>query len=124
MIISASQILGYVDSSSTVKVLNLEGQDAFLADFDRIRDLVDRGHVCGKVRGSKLRYLELIVPLSEATPTKAHAQRASAGCKAQDSQTTYRGRDELALTYSHAFAACASYGGSAKAYRALAGALA
>lgn len=117
MIISAIRLLGYVDPALTYKVIDMQGADAFPADFDRIRELVAEGHVCGNVRGTRLRYIELLVPLAETAPSKKHLQRASAGCKAQDSQTTYRGRDELALTYGHAFAACASYGGSAKAYR-------
>ncbi len=116
MLISATKVLDYIGPEANLAVRDGAGNLLFTADFQRIRELADAMQVCGNVRGTRLRYLELIVPLAE-TVQKTGPQRASAGCKGQDSQTTYRGRDELALTYGHAFAACASYGGSAKLYR-------
>ncbi len=119
MIISAAQILAYLDPDAHVKVVDQSGQDAFLADYARICELVEQGQICGKVRGSRLKYVELLVPISETITTEL--ARASIGCKAQDSTTTYKGKDDLALTYNHNFRTCASYGGNRDAYRAMVG---
>lgn len=65
MIINASHILEHVDMTSVLKVVDINGDDAFPADYDRIIELVLAAHVCGHVRGSRLKYLELLVPISE-----------------------------------------------------------
>ena len=77
MIINAVHVLDYVDQATVLKVLDVHGNDAFPADYERILDLVAAGHVCGKVRGTKLRWLELLVPLSEAVTPKREIETAA-----------------------------------------------
>lgn len=117
MIVSASRILEYVHPGSVTKVVDQFGVDAFPADYDRLRELVVQGAICGRVKGTRLKFVELLVPLAEVAPSKIYIQRASSGCKAEDSSTVARGRDELALTYNHVMHRCAAYAGTNRAYR-------
>lgn len=89
MIISAAHVLEYVDATSVIKVIDIEGRDVFPADYERIVELATAGHVCGKVRGSKLKYLELLVPVSEAATATRQIER-SASINARTNLGAYR----------------------------------
>ncbi len=91
----------------------------FIADQERIRELCGKGQVCASTRGRHIRYLELIVPLSEVSQDRPSPERSSGGCVGEDSRTVRRGEDLLANTYSHDVGRCGAYGGSREAYFAL-----
>ena len=116
MTLNTLQILQRIDSTTVLDIRHLGGQLAFTADFDRIRELCDAGQVCGNLRGQHLRYLELLVPLSEATPISHYIERQSSGCVAQDSRTGNYGSDVLANVYSHNMRISGAYGGSRETY--------
>lgn len=68
MIIPAVQVLAYLGDRIDVPdlpVRNPEGELLFVADAERICELAEAGQICGNMRGSRLRFVELLVPLSE-----------------------------------------------------------
>ncbi len=77
MIISASRVLEYLDITSSIKVIDMNGQDAFQATFERAKELAEASQVCGNVRGSRLRYLELLVPISETITPRVQIETAT-----------------------------------------------
>lgn len=77
MIIPASQVLRYLPSGSSIKVISMEGLDAFEADYVRVKELVDRSQVCGHVKGATLKRLELIVPISETITPRVQIETAA-----------------------------------------------
>ncbi len=89
MIISALRVLDHVTAESVLKVVDMEGNDAFPAGFDRIVELATAGQICGRMKSHKLRYLELIVPLSE-TVAAFRAVEHSGSINAQTNLGAYR----------------------------------
>lgn len=68
MIISAVHIPERLTPGISMQVVDMQGKDAFVAEYPRILELVEAGHVCGRMRGSRLRWIELIVPVEDAKP--------------------------------------------------------
>lgn len=116
---NSSQILASIDPTLSLEVRHLGGALAFIADPARIRELCSKGQVCGSARGKHIRYLELIVPLTEVSKDFTPPQRSHSGCVGEDSRTVRRGEDLLANVYSHDNGRCGAYGGSREAYFAL-----
>lgn len=107
MIVSALRVLEYVLPEISVQVVDMDGNDAFKADFQRIEQLANAGQICGKVRGSRLRYVELLVPLSEAIERERRHVESSASINARTNIGAYRqhldGASVWALCLSRAF---------------------
>ncbi len=116
--LNSSQIISRLESISSLEVRHSSGDLAFIADSSRILDLCSKGQVCASARGRHIRYLELLVPLSEVAQDNI-VQRSHSGCVGEDSRTVRRGEDLLANTYSHDVRRCGAYGGSREAYLAL-----
>lgn len=106
MFISALNVLSYVDDTTTLPVRDAEGTLLFMADSERICELAEARQVCGNLRGAKLRYLELIVPLGEAVAPRREID-PSASINARTNIGAYRqhldGASVWALCLSRAF---------------------
>lgn len=89
MIVSALRVLEYVLPDASVQVVDMEGDDAFMADFARIEQLAVAGQICGKVRGSRLRYVELLVPMDEIERPRRQIE-TSASINARTNIGAYR----------------------------------
>ncbi len=117
--LNTREILDRLESIQSLEVRHSNGDLAFIADPSRILELCKLDQVCASARGRHIRYLELIVPLSEVSQSHPHSERPSGGCVGEDSRTSRRGEDLLANTYSHDVRRCGAYGGSREAYFAL-----
>lgn len=81
MIISASQVLDYLKPACSIKVVDMDGRDAFEADYRRVTELVGARQVCGRVKGSLLKRLELIVPIDETITRRVIETSASVNAR-------------------------------------------
>lgn len=117
MIASSFQVLAYCDPAAFFDVLNAEKRIVFGGiDFERLTELAEAGQICAYVRGARLRWIELIVPLSEVKSTERarQASRSVSDAIAQDCRTITRGHDICALDYTHNQRICQTYGSPAR----------
>lgn len=111
------EFISKLTPATLIDVRHEDGKDlAFSADPARIRELATANQIAGIATSSRLRYAILRVPIA-ATVQIPNSERSHGGCVAEDSRTVERGRDLSALVYSHDYAVCGTWGGSAKAHR-------
>ncbi len=113
MIASSFQVLDYCDPDALFDVLDAKREIVFgHVDFVRLTELAEAGQLCAHVRGSRLRWIELIVPLSEVKPTERSRQiaRSASDAIGQDGRTIIRGHDTMALHFDHNARICRAYG--------------
>ncbi len=114
MIASSATLLMYCDPTAIYEVCDPEKNVLFPADYQRLTELCAAGQLCAYIRGARLRWIELIVPLSEVAKPHTGKERSASGAIAQDCRTIIRGHDTMALHYDHSPRICQTYGSVAR----------
>lgn len=110
--IPARHIPAYLTPDSIVDVYDEARTACFPKDYEAILDLCEAGQVWGSTKGARLRYVVLMVPISEMRSTERARQSAHSASDAiaQDNRTVRRGHDITALHYDHDMRVSRAYG--------------